>query len=234
MIKKRILIVDDDTDILNMLSEALTMAGYLVYCAKDATEGMRLLDESIDLLILDVMMPGLDGFEFCKKIRSKVQCPIIFLTAKVLEADLIHGLAIGGDDYLTKPFSIGELKARILANLRQSERHQSPKRTCLFLNGVEIDLKTREIWYENKRVLLTKREYEIVELLVLNTNQVFSKEQIYEKIWGLDAVGDASTVAEHVKKIRAKFQNINSSFNHIKTVWGIGYRWTGDKDRSSC
>lgn len=222
---QKILVVDDDLEILEMLYDALSDAGYLVYKASNSTEARGQLKVNPDLMILDVMMPGQDGFEFCKEIRSIVSCPILFLTAKVSESDLIQGLAIGGDDYVMKPFSIRELKARIAAHLRRSNRQETREQSYLIFKNLKINLQSRLVLYFDEEVALTKREYDIIELVALNRNQVFSKDQIYELVWGLDAEGDSQTVAEHVKKIRFKFQKINPHFNYLKTVWGVGYKW---------
>ncbi|MFR9295157.1 MAG: response regulator transcription factor [Turicibacter sanguinis] len=222
---QKILVVDDDLEILEMLYDALNDEGYLVYKASNSFEARSQLKVNPDLMILDVMMPGQDGFEFCKEIRSVVSCPIIFLTAKVSESDLIQGFAIGGDDYLTKPFSLRELRARVAAHLRRNERQSSREQSFLIFQHLKIILQSRTVLYFDECVPLTKREYEIVELLALNKNQVFSKEQIYELVWGLDAEGDCATVAEHVKKVRSKFQTIQTDFNYLKTVWGVGYKW---------
>lgn len=176
------------------------------------------------------MMPGQNGFELCKAIRDSVTCPILFLTAKVLESDLIEGLAIGGDDYIKKPFSLRELKARIAAHLRQVNRRSEVEPCYLMFQDLKINLKSKEILYKEESISFTKREYEIIELLALNRNQVFSKEQIYEKVWGLEAEGDSQTIAEHVKKIRAKFLKVDQHFNYLKTVWGIGYKWSEENE----
>ena len=223
---QRILIVDDDEDILEMLYDALSDEGYLIYRAQNSIEAISHLKENPDLIILDVMMPGQSGFELCKDIRDSVSCPILFLTAKVSESDLIEGLALGGDDYIIKPFSVRELKARIAAHLRRAKRQSKGEQSYLIFNDIKINLKSKNVLYKREIISLTRREYEIVELLALNRNQVFSKEQIYEKVWGLDAEGDSQTIAEHVKKIRAKFLKVDQGFNHLKTVWGIGYKWT--------
>lgn len=226
---EKILIVDDDEFILEMLYDALNDAGYLVYKASHSGEAMKLLKVQPSLIILDVMMPGLNGFEFCKEIRDAIKCPIIFLTAKVSENEMIEGLAVGGDDYVTKPFSLRELKARVAAHLRR--HHRSPEKGMSFLafKDFKINLKSRESYYYNQLIPLTKREFDILELLTLNPNQVFSKEQIYDKVWGLDAEGDAQTIAEHVKKIRAKCLKINNTFNYLQTVWGVGYKWDANE-----
>ena len=216
---QKLLVVDDDLEILQMLYDALSDEGYLVYRAQNSSEAIKQLKQHPDLIILDVMMPGQNGFELCKAIRDSVTCPILFLTAKVLESDLIEGLAIGGDDYIKKPFSLRELKARITAHLRQVNRRSEVEPSYLMFQDIKINLKSKEILYKEELISFTKREYEIIELLALNRNQVFSKEKIYEKIWGLEAEGDSQTIAEHVKKIRAKFLKVDQHFNYLKTVW---------------
>lgn len=228
---QKILVVDDDLEILEMLYDALSDAGYLVYKASNSAQARSQLKINPDLMILDVMMPGQDGFEFCKEVRSVVSCPILFLTAKVSESDLIQGLAIGGDDYMIKPFSIRELKARIAAHLRRSNRQGAREQSYLIFQNLKINLQSRTVLYFDEEVSLTKREYDIIELLALNRNQVFSKEKIYELIWGLEAEGDSQTIAEHVKKVRFKFQKINPEFNNLKTVWGVGYKWVEQGER---
>ena len=227
---QKLLVVDDDLEILQMLYDALSDEGYLVYRAQNSSEAIKQLKQHPDLIILDVMMPGQNGFELCKAIRDSVTCPILFLTAKVLESDLIEGLAIGGDDYIKKPFSLRELKARITAHLRQVNRRSEVEPSYLMFQDIKINLKSKEILYKEELISFTKREYKIIELLALNRNQVFSKEKIYEKIWGLEAEGDSQTIAEHVKKIRAKFLKVDQHFNYLKTVWEIGYKWSEDQE----
>ncbi|MGM9535724.1 MAG: response regulator transcription factor, partial [Intestinibacter sp.] len=148
--------------------------------------------------------------------------PIIFLTAKTSEEDIIKGLALGGDDYITKPFSINQLKARMNAHIRRDNRKK--EKNYLQIGDIKMNLKSREVEYFDEDIVLTKREFDILELLALNRGMVFSKEDIYEKIWGYDAEGDSATVSEHIKKIRAKFLKINKDFDSIQTVWGIGYK----------
>lgn len=223
--RRRLLIVDDDISILEMLYDLFNDEGYLVYRAQNSEEAMKLLNIQPDLIILDVMMPGTNGFDLCKEIRDSVRCPILFLTAKVTENELIEGLASGGDDYITKPFSIRELRARVSAHLRRHERIPDKSMNFLVFKDFKINLKNREARFKNELIPLTRREFDILELLTLNPNQVFSKDQIYDKIWGLEAEGDAQTVAEHIKKIRAKCLRINKEFNYLQTVWGVGYKW---------
>ena len=175
------------------------------------------------------MMPKIDGFEVCQKIRDNVVCPIIFLSARQSETDKIRGFNLGGDDYITKPFGLRELLAKIEANLRREKRSQylneENKRRKLYFGNLSLDIKDRVVEVYGKNIPLTKTEYEIVELLALNAGQVFTKEQIYEKVWGYDKDGDNTTVVEMIKKIRRKFSNVDDTEQYISTVWGIGYKW---------
>ncbi|MWV43209.1 response regulator [Paenibacillus sp. HJL G12] len=225
--QEKILIVDDEADIVSLLDQAMTAEGYQVLTASDGTQALDKLSVNPDLIILDVMMPGMNGFELCQMIRDEVNCPILFVSARQTEADRIQGLSIGGDDYITKPFSLRELKARVGAHLRGSKRikENSVERTLLRYGVVRIDLKGREVHVNQSVVPLTAKEFDIVELLALHPGQVFSKEQIYDRIWGLEACGDTSTVTEHIKKIRAKLASRDSESSYISTLWGVGYKW---------
>ena len=219
---KKVLVIDDDVDILYLIKDILEDDGYEVMISNSAEDAYTKLNKDIDIVLLDVMMPGTDGFSFCKKIRDEVEIPIIFLTAKTSEEDIIKGLALGGDDYITKPFSINQLKARMNAHIRRDNRKK--EKNYLQIGDIKMNLKSREVEYFGEDIVLTKREFDILELLALNRGMVFSKEDIYEKIWGYDAEGDSATVSEHIKKIRAKFLKINKGFDSIQTVWGIGYK----------
>lgn len=222
----RILVVDDEADMVAFIRDALEDEGYEVLVAFDGEEMFRQLEHQPDVIILDVMMPGLDGLKVCRAIRDVVSCPILFLSAKHTETDRIKGLAAGGDDYLVKPFSIHELKARLAAHLRREQRAANKQHQAVLHYGdLAIDLKSYRLFYREHPVPLTSREFEIVQLLALHPGQVFSREQIYEKIWGFDATGDAATVTEHVKKIRAKLKSFSEQANTIVTVWGVGYKW---------
>lgn len=223
----KILIVDDEAQIVSLMEQAMTAEGYRVLTASNGTEAMNRLGEGPDLIILDVMMPGINGFELCQMIRDEVDCPILFVSAKQTEADRIQGLSIGGDDYITKPFSLRELKARVAAHLRGSRRmrESSAERSLLRYGRLRIDLKGREVHVNESVVPMTAKEFDIVELLALHPGQVFSKEQIYDRIWGLEASGDASTVTEHIKKIRAKLGARDPLNSYISTLWGVGYKW---------
>ena len=225
----RILIIDDETDLVMLLEDELRAKGHDVLTAYDGQTGIELSKQQPDLIILDIMMPGTDGFEVCRAIRDEVLCPIIFLSARQSETDKVRGLTLGGDDYVTKPFGLRELMARIDANLRREKRSQyinaEHKRSKLYFGTLCLYLKERAVKIEGSRIDLTRREYDIVELLALHAGQVFSREQIYEKVWGYDSEGDSATVVERIKNIRAKFAAVTPGREYISTVWGIGYKW---------
>lgn len=215
-----ILAIDDDRGILEVIRRALSREGYLVTVLDDPLKLKYEMLTKYQLILLDVMMPGMDGFSLCRKIRDQVDCPIIFLTAKTAEKDLMEGLGIGGDDYITKPFGIGELRARVSAHLRREHRE---KRHMIHIGEVQFSLQEKRVFCQDTEVSLTKGEYEICEYLALNRGQVFSKERILEHVFGFDGDSNSSAITEHVKNIRAKFQIFG--MNPIETVWGIGYRW---------
>ncbi|MGO0986291.1 response regulator transcription factor [Clostridioides difficile] len=225
----KILIVDDERELVALLEKKLKSKGHEVLIAYNGNYGIELAKKQPDLIILDIMMPGADGFEVCSTIRDDVVCPIIFLSAKQSETDKIKGLTLGGDDYIVKPFGLRELMARIEANLRREKRSQyinmENKRPKMYFGKLCLDIQERAVKVDGVDVHLTKREYDIVELLALHAGQVFSREQIYEKVWGYDSEGDDSTVVERVKKIRAKFSVVTPKIEYISTVWGIGYKW---------
>lgn len=225
----RILIIDDETDLVMLLEDELRAKGHDVLTAYDGQTGIELSKKQPDLIILDIMMPGTDGFKVCRAIRDEVLCPIIFLSARQSETDKVRGLTLGGDDYVTKPFGLRELMARIDANLRREKRSQyinaEHKRSKLYFGTLCLYLKERAVKIEGSRIDLTRREYDIVELLALHAGQVFSREQIYEKVWGYDSEGDSATVVERIKNIRAKFAAVTPGREYISTVWGIGYKW---------
>ena len=216
----KILAIDDELDMLILIKNILKKENHMVDIHQTTTD----VDENslgkYDLVLLDVMMPEVDGISYCKKIRNKVDCPILFLTAKTMESDIVEGLLNGGDDYITKPFGVNELLARIDAHLRREQRE---KHSSLNLGNIRFDLSANEVFVNEKKINLTKSEYQISELLAKRKGQVFSREQIYERIFGFDGIGDSSAISEHVKNIRAKFQRFGE--NPIATVWGIGYKW---------
>jgi DNA-binding response OmpR family regulator len=215
-----ILIIDDEPDILALVNNILSKDHHRV-TVKTSARHMPLNEYStFDLILLDVMMPDIDGFELCTQIRDIVDCPILFLTAKSMETDIMFGLSVGADDYIVKPFRAGELKARVNAHLRRENRG---KNHMLSASGVKFNLSAKEIFVDKEKINLTKSEYQICEFLARNKGQVFSKEQIYESVYGYDRESDSSTITEHVKNIRNKLSAREVS--PIETVWGIGYKW---------
>lgn len=225
---EKILIVDDEEGIISFVKDALITEGYDVLVATNGDEAVEMAKKQPDLILLDIMMPGKDGYEVCKLIRDQVICPIIFLSALQSETDKIKGLTIGGDDYLTKPFSIRELKSRIQAHLRRDKRLTNPQlkpSMGLRFGRLTIYIKERSVFCDDKEITFTKREFDIIEFLALHAGMVYSKEQIYENIWGYDAEGDSIGIAEHIKKIRAKISQFDQKTSYITTVWGVGYKW---------
>lgn len=222
----KLLIADDERDIVSLIKESLIDEGYTVLAAYDGHQAIELARQQPDLILLDVMMPGPDGFEVCQAIRDIVSCPIVFLSARHDESDKIQGLLVGGDDYLVKPFSLKELKARVQAHLRREARAKElPDQSQLRYGSLSISVKDRTVSINRHPVSLTPKEFDIVHLLTLHPGQVFSKEQIYDIVWGLEATGDISTVAEHIKNIRAKLSSPDNAAPLIATVWGVGYKW---------
>lgn len=218
----RILAVDDEEGILRVLKRALEREGNAVDTVSDPG---KLLDGTVnpvlyDLIILDVMMPGIDGFTLLGKLRDRIDCPVLFLTAKTSEEDLMKGFGLGADDYIRKPFGIGELRARVQAHIRREKRE---KKHAVTVGEVRFYLQEKRIEYGADTVPVTAGEYEICEYLALHHGQVFSREQIYERVFGYDGESDDSAITEHVKNIRAKFRKIGLA--PIETVWGIGYKW---------
>lgn len=216
----KILAIDDELDMLILIKNILKKENHIVDIHQTTTDVDENSLRKYDLVLLDVMMPEVDGISYCKKIRNKVDCPILFLTAKTMESDIVEGLLSGGDDYITKPFGVNELLARIKAHLRREQRE---KHSILNLGNIRFDLTSNQVFVKEEQVHLTKSEYQILELLAKRKGQVFSREQIYEMIFGFDGIGDSSAISEHVKNIRAKFQKFSE--NPIATVWGIGYKW---------
>ncbi|NBH98763.1 DNA-binding response regulator [Anaerotruncus sp. 1XD22-93] len=219
----RLLVIDDEKAILDLVKNSLEKDGHIVTVCESVADVTINALKNYDLILLDIMMPDVDGFMFCKKIRGIVDCPILFLTAKVMETDIIYGLGIGADDYITKPFRIGELRARVTAHLRRERREHH--NTLGFEQEIKFDLSSKELFMKGKKVDLTKSEYEICEYLARNRGQVFTREQIYEAVFGFDGNSDNSTIATHIKNIRSKLAGYGVT--PINTVWGVGYRWEG-------
>ena len=220
----KILFADDDLKYSMLLKRFLEKEGYEVTYAGN---GLIALDQfplvKPDLVLLDINMPGTDGLEVCKRIRDHISCPILFLTARIEDTDKVNGFAVGGDDYIVKPFSLMELEARVCAHLRREARHNFEAQVK-FSGDLTIDYSERCLFFGDKRVGLAKKEFDIVELLSQNPGQVFDKERIYERIWGYDSEGDSSVVAEHIRRIRTKIAAYTDHI-YVETVWGCGYKW---------
>lgn len=217
------MIVDDDNELVRMLKSFFEMRQYLVITAGNGAEALKKAESNPDLILLDVNMPVVDGIEVCRRIRDKVACPILFLTAKVEEQDRINGLLSGGDDYILKPFSLRELEARVVAHLKREERHRG-KAKYRFHGELSIDYTAKSVQVGETYLELTRMEYDLIEFLSMNPNQVFDRERIYERVCGCDAEGDSRVVTEIIRRIRNKFQKCTET-EYIETVWGMGYRW---------
>ena len=219
----KILIADDESDIVSMLSSFFQSKGFCVLPACNGAEALKQAQRQPDIILLDINMPGTDGLEVCKRIRDHISCPVLFLTARMEDSDKVKGFAVGGDDYIVKPFSLVEMEARVRAHLRREARH-SFEAQVKFSGDLTIDYSERCLFFNGKRVELAKKEFDIVELLSQNLGQVFDKERIYERIWGYDSEGDSSVVAEHIRRIRSKIAAYTDRI-YIETVWGCGYKW---------
>lgn len=218
-----IMVVDDETEILDMLKRYFSLEGYHVITATGGKEALQKLAKQPDLILLDINMPDMDGLSLCKSIRNFVSCPILFLTANAEDSDKIKGFGAGGDDYIVKPFSIDELGARVSAHLRRESRIQT-KSSVLFDKKLAIDYLERAVYWNGNEIPLLKKEFDIIEVLSQNPGQVFDRERLYEAAWGLDGSGNNTVVAEHIRKIRAKFTAAGAK-QYIETVWGVGYKW---------
>ena len=219
----KILIVDDEKDVVSLLKDYFDLNGYETFTAYDGAQAISGISVKPDLILLDVNMPDMDGTAVCQRIRDHVSCPILFLTAKVEDSDKIRGFAAGADDYIIKPFSIDELGARVAAHIRRDHRNAA-EANVRFYGKLVIDYSAKTVSAEGEKITFARKEYEIIELLSLNQGQVFDKERIYEKLWGYDAEGDSSVVAEHIRRIRAKLKDFEEDY-HLETVWGMGYKW---------
>jgi len=219
----KILIIDDDKELLKMLRSFFEIREYSVMTAEDGVTALKMVETNPDIILLDVNMPQMDGLEVCRRIRDKVSCPILFLTARVEEQDRVNGLLSGGDDYILKPFSLKELEARIVAHLKREERHKT-KSEYRFQGEFLIDYTAKTVQIGECNLELTKLEYEIIEFLSMNPGLVFDRERIYEKVCGYDAGGDSRVVTELIRRIRKKISE-HTEKEYIETAWGMGYRW---------
>ncbi|MFG6357629.1 MAG: response regulator transcription factor [Acetatifactor sp.] len=223
--REKILLVDDEKGIVDVMKTYFEMSGYQVFAACSGREALQKMSCQPDLILLDINMPDMDGLAVCRAIRAHIACPILFLTARVETADKIKGFSLGADDYIVKPFDLEELGARVAAHLRRENRKQEQS-TLRFFHNMVIDYAGRKVIVGESDVSLSKKEFDIVELLSVNTGQIFDRERIYETVWGLEGDGSSDTVMEHIRKIRAKFSAL-TLHNYIETVWGVGYKWNG-------
>lgn len=227
---KKILIIEDDNSIASIERDYLIANGYTVDIIMDGENGLRsALTGEYNLILLDVMLPGIDGFEICRRVRSSIKVPILMVTAKKEDIDKIRGLGLGADDYIVKPFSPSELVARVKAHIatfeRLTESNTLNDEKEINVGVIRINQKTRRVYVKNVEVELKNKEYELLLFLVTNADIVFSKETLYERIWGMDSYGDSVTVAVHINRIREKIEEDPSSPKYILTVWGAGYRF---------
>ncbi len=233
-LQETILVVDDEDEIVQFVQDALEDEGYAVWTAFDGATAMKEARERHpDLVILDIMLPGCDGFAVCKELREDLDIPILFLSAKQSDADKVWGFRVGADDYVMKPFSIKELIARVEAHLRRQRRAQArnrqPRQAMQLRSGeLTVDLGTYEVCYAGSTLALTRKEFEIIQLLILHPRQIFSREVIYDRIWGMDSLGNTETVTEHIKRIRRKLALFDLRTEYISTVWGVGYKWVAN------
>jgi DNA-binding response OmpR family regulator len=228
---KTILIIEDDKSIAELEKDYLEIEGFSVDIAFTGQDGLNnaLFNDQIDLVILDLMLPGIDGYQICREIRTKKDIPILMVSAKKEDIDKIRGLGLGADDYVVKPFSPSELVARVKAHLSRYDRLIGKEigNEEIMIRGLRIDQGSRKVFVNNIEVILTAKEFDILTFLALHPNHVFSKEQLFEKIWGIDSLGDISTVTVHIRKIREKIETDSSNPQYIETVWGAGYRFRG-------
>ncbi|WP_139903297.1 response regulator transcription factor [Clostridium thermarum] len=228
---KKILIIEDDLSIAKLQKDYLEMAGYEVTLSTDGISGLNSLKENqYDLLILDLMLPHLDGFDILRIIRDEKAIPVLLVSARKEEADKIMGLGLGADDYITKPFSFGELVARVNSHIQNYERLRNKfggktPSNIITIRGLEIQKDSRRVFLNGKEIFLAQKEFELLLLLAQNPNRVFGREELFERIWGLDALGDISTVTVHIARLRDKLESTPSNPQFIETVWGAGYRF---------
>ena len=224
-----ILIIEDETAIAELEKDYLELSNFEVTIENDGCEGAaRALNEDFDLIILDLMLPNMDGFEICKIIREKKNTPSIMVTAKKDDIDKIRGLGLGADDYITKPFSPSELVARVKAHLARYKRLTAsgmPENEVIEIRSLKIDKTARRVYLNGEEKTFTTKEFDLLTFLAQHPNHVFSKEELFKEIWEMESVGDIATVTVHIKKIREKIEKSTSKPQYIETIWGVGYRF---------
>lgn len=228
---KRILIVEDDQSIANLQKDYLELSGFSVAMEHSGTDGLQALEkDEFDLVILDIMLPGADGFELLKTIREKEDIPVLLVSARSEEIYKVKGLGLGADDYITKPFSSGELVARVHAHLNKFERMKErfgtkvDEGSKIQVRGLELHKEARRVFVNGHEITMAHKEFDLLLFLMQHPNRVFSKEELFDRIWGMDAIGDVSTVTVHIARIREKIEENPSKPQYIGTVWGSGYR----------
>ena len=226
---EKILIVEDEKTIAELEKDYLELAGYKVAITGDGKMGLdRALKEDFNLILLDLMLPGLDGFTICEKIREVKNVPILMVSAKKDDLDKIHGLGLGADDYITKPFSPSEMVARVKAHLARYERligSGEAVNEVIEIRGLKIDRTARRIWVNGEETAFTTKEFDLLTFLAAHPNKVFSKDELFREIWNMASIGDIATVTVHIKKIREKIEYDTSNPQYIETIWGVGYRF---------
>lgn len=225
----KILIVEDEEAIADLEKDYLEMSGYEVMIENDGSKGLETaMNSEVDLIILDLMLPGVDGYDICKQVREKKNIPIIMVSAKKDDIDKIRGLGLGADDYMTKPFSPSELVARVKAHLSRYERLISSNQKSndiVEIRGIKIDKTARRVYVNGEEKIFTTKEFDLLTFLAENPNHVFTKEELFREIWDMDSIGDIATVTVHIKKIREKIEFDTSKPQYIETIWGVGYRF---------
>ena len=223
---KRILIIEDEESIAELEKDYLELSGFEVEIENDGAEGLKkALGEEFDLFILDLMLPGVDGFEICRKVREVKNTPIIMVSAKKEDIDKIRGLGLGADDYITKPFSPSEMVARVKAHLARYERligSSMPDNEIIEIRGLKIDKTARRVWVNGEEKNFTTKEFDLLTFLAQNPNHVYTKEELFNKIWDMESIGDIATVTVHIKKIREKIEFNTAKPQYIETIWGVG------------
>ena len=225
----KILIIEDEESIAELEKDYLELSGFEVEIAGDGDTGLdRALNEEFDLIILDLMLPGTDGFDICRRVREVKNTPIIMVSAKKEDIDKIRGLGLGADDYMTKPFSPSEMVARVKAHLARYERligSGMPANDVIEIRGLKIDKTARRVWGNGGEKNFTTKEVDLLAFLAQNPNHVFTKEELFSRIWDMESVGDIATVTVHIKKIREKIEFNTAKPQYIETIWGVGYRF---------
>lgn len=225
----KILIIEDEVSIADLEKDYLELSGFKVEVENSGDVGLkRAMNEEFDLIILDLMLPNVDGFEICKKVREVKNTPIIMVSAKKDDIDKIRGLGLGADDYMTKPFSPSELVARVKAHMSRYERligSNSQENEIIEIRGIKIDKTARRVYVNEEEKTFTTKEFDLLTFLAQNPNHVFTKEELFNKIWDMESIGDIATVTVHIKKIREKIEYNTAKPQYIETIWGVGYRF---------